>query len=52
MRKLKQFMLLVMTMSLVTLTGCSSDDDGGSGGSAGSGTITAKVDGANFLIVE
>ena len=52
MRKLKQFMLLVMTMSLVTLTGCSSDDDGGSGGSAGSGTITAKVDGANFTSME
>ncbi|WP_369997710.1 DUF6252 family protein [Winogradskyella sp.] len=48
MRTLKNFMLLIMTVSLVTLTSCKSDDDGGGGGNAPSGTLTAKVDGANF----
>jgi hypothetical protein len=51
MRVLKQFMLLVMVTSLITLTSCSSDDDSGNnggGGSAASGTLTAKVDGANY----
>lgn len=48
MRTLKNVMLLVMTMSLVTFTSCKSDDDGGNGGNAPSGTLTAKVDGANF----
>lgn len=48
MRKLRQFMLLVMTLSLVTLTSCSSDDGGGDPGNAGSGTILAKVDGSSF----
>ena len=48
MRTLKNFMLLVMTVSLVTLTSCKSDDDGGGGGSAPSGTLTASVDGSGF----
>lgn len=52
MRNLKQFMLLVMTMSLVSLSSCSSDDDGGSGGDAADGTLTAKIDGASFTSEE
>ncbi|MTE26704.1 DUF6252 family protein [Winogradskyella ouciana] len=48
MRTLKNFMLLVMTVSLVALTSCKSDDDGGGGGDAPSGTLTASVDGTNF----
>jgi len=53
MRTLKQFMLLVMTMSLVTLSSCSkSDDDGGGGGNAASGTLVAKVDGTSYQSME
>jgi hypothetical protein len=52
MRTLKQFMLLVMTMSLVSLSSCSKDDDGGSGGNAAAGTITAKIDGSQFTSLE
>lgn len=48
MRTLKNFMLLVMTLSLVTFTSCSSDDDGGGGGNAPSGTLVAKVDGTSY----
>ncbi|MCT4629423.1 DUF6252 family protein [Winogradskyella sp.] len=48
MRTLKNFMLLLMTMSLVTFTSCKSDDDGGDGGDAPSGTLIARIDGANF----
>lgn len=48
MRNLKQIMLLLMTVSLVTFTGCSSSDDGGDGGSAGDGVLIAKIDGTSF----
>ena len=49
MRHLKQFMLLVMVGSLLSLTSCSGDDDSsGSGEGASSGTMTAKIDGANY----
>ena len=52
MKTIKQFMLLVMTMSLITLTSCSSDDDDGGSGSAASGTLTAKVDGTSYQSME
>lgn len=52
MKNLKQFMLFLMIGSLVTLSGCSSSDDGGNGGNAAEGTITAKVDGASFTSLE
>jgi hypothetical protein len=52
MRTLKQFMLLVMTMSLVSLSSCSKDDDGGDGGGASSGVLTAKVDGTSYESME
>ncbi len=45
-------MLLIMTLTLVTFTSCSSDDDGGSGGNAPSGVINAKVDGTNYQSME
>lgn len=32
----------------ISLTSCSSDDDGGSGGNAANGTLKANIDGANF----
>ena len=38
-------MLLIMTLSMVSITSCSKDDDGGEGGQAAAGTITAKVNG-------
>ncbi len=46
-------MLLLMTVSLVTLSGCSNDDDtsGGNQGAA-SGTLTAKVDGTAYASLE
>jgi hypothetical protein len=53
MRIFKQFMLLLMTISLVTFTGCSNNDDNDDGGGgAAAGTITAKVDGAAFTSLE
>ncbi len=45
-------MLVVMVGSLLNLTSCSSDDDGGGSGNAGAGTIVAKVDGASFESLE
>lgn len=52
MKKLNQILLFIMTMSLVTFTSCSKDDDGGSGGDAPSGTLTAKVDGISYQSME
>ncbi|MDT0557107.1 DUF6252 family protein [Ichthyenterobacterium sp. W332] len=52
MRTLKNFMLLVMTMSLVSLTSCKSDDDGGGPGTAASGTLVATVDGVAYQSVD
>ena len=52
MRNLKQFMLLLMTVSLFTITSCSSDDDGGGPGAAPSGVLTAKIDGASYQSME
>ena len=48
MRTLKQFMLLMVTVTVVAFTGCKSDDDGGESGGAANGTIEAKIDGASF----
>lgn len=54
MRKVKQFMLLVMTASLVNLTSCSSDDNGGgnNGGGNGDEFLTAKIAGSNFAAAQ
>jgi len=48
-------MILVMTISAVTFTSCSNDDDSGDdpgAGGAASGVLTAKVDGANYQSME
>ncbi len=49
-------MILVMTLTAVTFTSCSSDDDGGGDDpgipAAGSGVLVAKVDGANYQSME
>lgn len=52
MRTLKQFTLLLITISLISVTSCKSDDDGGEGGGAAAGTITAKIDGTSFTSLE
>lgn len=52
MKNLKRFMLLVMTITMASITSCSKDDDGGDGGNAGEGTITAKVNGNQFTTME
>lgn len=52
MRTLKNFMLLLMTVSLVSLTSCKSDDDGGGAGAAGAGTLVATVDGVAYQSVD
>ncbi|WP_262732040.1 DUF6252 family protein [Gaetbulibacter sp. NE] len=52
MKDLRKFMVLIMVTAMVGLTSCSSDDDGGSGGSASPGTLTAKIDGATMTSVE
>lgn len=41
-----------MTMSLVSLTSCKSDDDGGGPGSAPAGILVATVDGASYQSLE
>lgn len=48
--KTSKNLVLIFLFGLFQLSfvSCSGDDDGGSGGSAALGTITAKVDGANF----
>jgi hypothetical protein len=54
MRHFKNFMILVMTLSAITFTSCSSDDDGGDPGAGGaaSGVLVAKVDGTNYQSME
>lgn len=47
MKTFKQFVLLLTLISVVTLTSCSTDEDGGDG-SAPSGILTATVDGKSF----
>lgn len=54
MRHLKNIMILFMVLTVGTFTSCSSDDDGGDPGdtTAAAGTITAKIDGANFTSLQ
>ena len=55
MKTLKHLTLLLMCLSLITISSCSSDDDGGDGGGdqgAASGTITAKINGNSFTSLE
>ena len=48
MKTFKKIMVLTMTLSLVLFSSCSKSDDEGGEGSAGSGTLTAKVDGTSY----
>ncbi len=48
MRKLTQLLFFVMIPMVLTITSCSSDDDGGGPGNAGDGVLVAKVDGVNY----
>lgn len=52
MRTIKKFMLLVMAVSMVSLSSCKSDDDGGGPGTAAGGTLVATVDGVAFQSLE
>lgn len=46
-----QLMIFLFACGLFTFS-CKSDDDGGDGGAAGAGTITAKVDGTQYTTME
>ena len=49
MKTLKQFVMLIMAVSLITFTACSSDDDNdGGNNNGGNDHMTAKIDGANW----
>jgi hypothetical protein len=52
MRKLNQIMLLIMSISLVSFTSCSSDDDNGGGSGSGDEFLTATVDGASYAAAQ
>ncbi len=57
MKTIKKTMYLVMLVTTVLFTACSSDDDNddnddGSGGTGGSEFLTAKVDGADFAAAQ
>lgn len=45
-------MFLVLAFSILSLSSCSKDDDGGDGGDAASGIIKAKVNGTGFSSME
>lgn len=42
------YVMLIGLALIFTITSCSKDDDGGSGGDAAAGTVKAKVAGANY----
>ncbi|WP_422107582.1 DUF6252 family protein [Winogradskyella sp.] len=48
MRIFKNVLLLFTLTSIIALTSCKSDDDGGGPGNAPSGTLVAKINGQNF----
>ena len=48
MKHLNRILLFTMTLSLLTFSSCSNDDDGGSSGAAADGTLEAQVDGSSF----
>ena len=50
MKTIKLFTILLF-VGLATVS-CKKDDDGGEGGAAADGTITAKIDGASFTSLE
>ena len=55
MRHFKKVMILVMTLTAVTFTSCSSDDDSGDDGGdpgAASGVLVARIGGDNYQSME
>lgn len=52
MKNLRKFVLLIMAVATVSILSCSKNDDGGDGGTASEGTITAKVNGSQFTTLE
>lgn len=48
MKTSKNTMYTLLIALALVFTSCNKDDDGGDGGDAASGTVKAKVDGANF----
>ncbi|MDN3724380.1 DUF6252 family protein [Aequorivita sp. SDUM287046] len=48
MKIFKNSILVLMAVMAISLTSCKKDDDGGGGGGATSGTVKAKVAGANY----
>ena len=52
MKKLKSLLLFLTTVSVATLSSCSTSDDGGSDGNAPSGLLVAKVDGVSYKSFE
>ncbi|CAM3279690.1 DUF6252 family protein [Aequorivita lipolytica] len=52
MKIFNKTILVLMAVIAVSLTSCSKDDDGGDDPSGGTGTFSAKVDGANFTSLD
>lgn len=49
MKTFNKTILVLMAVMAISLTSCKKDDDGGDGGDAASGTLSAKVSGANYI---
>jgi len=52
MKTIKLLRLFVIGVLVIAAISCSKSDDDGDGGSAASGTLTAKVDGTNYQSME
>ncbi|MBD3723388.1 MAG: hypothetical protein IE891_01010 [Flavobacteriaceae bacterium] len=52
MKKIQNIGITLLLALSVSIISCSKDDDGGSGGNAASGTITAKVNGTRLTSTE
>lgn len=48
MKNIKKLWYLLVAVTVLFSVACSDDDDGGEAGAATEGTITAKIDGADF----
>lgn len=48
MKTFNKTILLLLAVVAISFTSCKKDDDGGGGGDAASGTVSAKVSGANY----
>lgn len=48
MKTIKKMMMAIIAISMITVISCKSDDDGGDGGTASSGTVNATIDGVGY----